>query len=278
MSSSQPASSQPASSQSRIYAIDSDQECQRLELQARLSGVERHLPLLAVPEGGRVVDIGCGSGSMARAIARAHPKAEVVGVDIRPNYLEFARAKAAEEGLGNVRFVEADVFALPFEDGAFDTLWSKYLFQWLKDPAPAIAEAARVIRPGGQLVSADLVDFVVEHHPADPGFDAEARRVMPQFVDVGIGRRIAPRLLALGFADVAVTIETDRLFTVIGAIDPERRWNWEVQWRAARPRLVQILGGEAAADAFIESFFRHHDDPMTCTFTALYLTRGTKTA
>lgn len=266
------------SSQSRIYAIDSDQECQRLELQARLSGVERHLSLLSVPEQGRILDIGCGSGSMTRAMARAHPTAQVVGIDIRSNYLEFARARAAEEKLDNVRFVEADVFALPFGDGEFDTVWSKYLFQWLKDPAPAIEEAARILKPGGQLVSADLVDFVIEHHPADPEFDALARRVMPQFVDVGVGRRIAPKLLAMGFADVSVTIETDRLFTVVGAIDPERRWNWEVQWRAARPRLAQILDGEAAADAFIARFFRHHDDPSTCTFTALYLTRGTKTA
>lgn len=266
----------PMTDQSRIYAIDSEHECERLELQARLSGLERHLPFLALAPGELVLDVGCGSGSMARTMAKAEPGARVVGVDVRANYLDFARDQALAAGLTNLEFKVGDVFSLPFADATFDVVWTKYLFQWLKDIGPALDEVARVLKPGGRIVSADFVDFAVEHHRADPKFDRDARRIMPEFVDVGVGRRIAPGLLSRGFRNVSVEIETDTLFTVVGAVDYERRRNWELQWQAARARLIDIEGSEEAADQFIKSFLAHHDDPTTCTFTALYLTRGVR--
>lgn len=264
------------SDQSRIYAIDSDHECERLEMQARLAGLEHHLPLIALKPGEAVLDVGCGSGAMARTLAKAQPAAHVTGVDIRPHYLEFARRKAVSEGLEGIVFQAGDVFQLPFPNASFDVVWTKYLFQWLKSIEPALGEITRVLKPGGRIISADFVDFAMEHHPASPEFDADARRIMPQFVDVGVGRRVAPALLALGFRDVSVQIETDMLFTVVGSIDAYRRRNWELQWQAAKGRLVDIEGSEEAADQFIDRFMRHHDDPATCSFTSLYVTRGYK--
>ena len=226
--------------------------------------------------GEAVLDVGCGSGAMTRTLARAEATARVTGVDIRPAYLDYARRRADLEGLERITFHTGDVFQLPFPDATFDVVWTKYLFQWLKSIRPALAEIARVLKPDGRIISADFVDFATEHHSASPEFDADSRRIMPQFVDVGVGRRVAPALLALGFRDVAVQIETDTLFTVVGAIDVDRRRNWELQWQAARSRLVEIEGSDEAADLFIERFMRHQDDSTTCSFTSLYVTKGYK--
>ena len=57
-------------------------------------------------------------------------------------------------------------------------------------------------------------------------------------------------------------------------IDPERRWNCEKLLQSARPQLAQIVGSELAADQFIERLMAHYDDPMTCSYAALYFTRG----
>jgi hypothetical protein len=81
-------------------------------------------------------------------------------------------------------------------------------------------------------------------------------------------------MMALGFRDVAVAIETDTLFTVIGRIDPDRRQNLEIQFQAMRPHLVKILGLEANVNALVDRFLAHYDDPSTCSFTSLHFSRG----
>jgi ubiquinone/menaquinone biosynthesis C-methylase UbiE len=262
------------SEHSRPYAIHSDNECERLELQARLANIERHLRHLPVSPGDRVLDAGCGSGSMSRLLARSFPRAEVVGVDLREQYLNFARRRASAENIQNLTFHSADVFALPFADRSFDIVWTKYLLQWLKEPKRALNELQRVTRPGGAILSCDFAGFAIEHYPVAPEFDREVRHVMTSLVDCDIGRKVAPLMISLGFRDVHVEIEVDRIFTVIGSIDAERRWNWEMQFRAARPHLVQIIGSEAAADKFLDAFLANCDDPATCSITTLHFTKG----
>jgi hypothetical protein len=64
------------------------------------------------------------------------------------------------------------------------------------------------------------------------------------------------------------------IFTVIGWIDAERRWNWEKQLQAARPHLIQIIGTEQGADQFVADFLGNYDDPATCSTTTLHFTQG----
>jgi ubiquinone/menaquinone biosynthesis C-methylase UbiE len=137
------------SEHSRPYAIHSSEECERLELQARLANIEGHLRHLPVSPSDRVLDAGCGSGAMSRLIARTYPQADVIGVDLREQYLDFARTRARAEHIQNLIFRAADVFDLPFPDATFDVVWTKYLLQWLKEPKRALKELKRVTRPGG---------------------------------------------------------------------------------------------------------------------------------
>jgi trans-aconitate methyltransferase len=94
---------------SRPYAIHSASECERLERQAVLAGIEDHLRFVPVPPAARILDAGCGSGSMTRLFAARHPDAEVTGVDVRADYLAYARERAAAEELHNVDFREGDI-------------------------------------------------------------------------------------------------------------------------------------------------------------------------
>ena len=81
-------------------------------------------------------------------------------------------------------------------------------------------------------------------------------------------------MLSLGFSDVQVEMETDTLFTVIGHIDAERRWNLETQFQAMRPHLIKMFGSETNVNRLVERFLAHYDDPTTCSFTTLHFTRG----
>lgn len=107
--------------------------------------------------GQRILDVGCGTGSLAVQIARAIPGARVTGLDPDPKALARARRKAAEAGV-EVTFEEGFGDALPFADGAFDRVVSSFMFHHLDDPVKRgmLREVRRVLAPGGEL---HLVDF-----------------------------------------------------------------------------------------------------------------------
>jgi ubiquinone/menaquinone biosynthesis C-methylase UbiE len=264
------------SGRSRPYAIHSDGECDRLERQAMLAGLEEHLAMLTgLPPLTSILDAGCGSGSMARLLAAKYPNAQVVGVDLRSDYVAYARERARGERLENLRFERGDIFHLPFGNGAFDLVWSKYLLQWLKEPAPAVAELRRVTSPGGSVICSSFDGFAVTHWPEDPILQADAERVFSGLVDPFIGRKMASLFAQAGLTNLAVHFEPDRLFTSVGQIDPERRRNWVEQLTAARPHIARIMGGEGVADKFVEAFLSFQDRLDTSSYTTLFFVRGT---
>jgi ubiquinone/menaquinone biosynthesis C-methylase UbiE len=111
----------------------------------------------AIEPGHRVLDLGCGTGTLVLELKRREPKADVVGLDADPEMLDQARAKAERAGV-ELELTEGLSNELPYEDASFDRVLSTLFFHHL-DPEPkgeTAAEIARVLRPGGQLHVADL--------------------------------------------------------------------------------------------------------------------------
>lgn len=107
------------------------------------------LDRLAIEPGTRVLDVACGTGQLAIPAARAG--ARVSGVDIAPNLIEQAQARAEAAGL-DVEFAEGDAEALPYEDGSFDLVISLIGAMFAPRPDVVAAELTRVCRPGGRIV------------------------------------------------------------------------------------------------------------------------------
>lgn len=105
---------------------------------------------LKIPQGGIALDIGCGPGNVTSALARAAgPAGLALGIDLSEPML--ARAVRAESG-PNVGFLRADAQRLPFRDNTVDAIVSIAALQLIPEPHLALAEAARVLRPGGRLI------------------------------------------------------------------------------------------------------------------------------
>jgi ubiquinone/menaquinone biosynthesis C-methylase UbiE len=106
--------------------------------------------------GQRVLDVGCGTGTLACMAAERVPGMEVHGLDGDPAILERARRKATRRGMG-IRFTQAMSFELPFPDDYFDHVLSTLLFHHLDSDAKqrTLAEILRVLKPGGRLHVAD---------------------------------------------------------------------------------------------------------------------------
>ena len=96
-----------------------------------------------------VLDCGCGPGSITLGIAARVGDGSVVGVDMDESQVRLAMANAAARGGTNVSFRTGSAYALPFADGGFDAVFCHALLEHLSQPAKALREFLRVLRPGG---------------------------------------------------------------------------------------------------------------------------------
>jgi SAM-dependent methyltransferase len=186
----------------------SERETARLDDQSRILAELLHGDEI-YPVGALVLEAGCGTGCQTRFLAANNPAASFVCVDISPDSLNQAKAAARERGFTNVRFQQASLFKLPFADGMFDFVFVCFVLEHLSDPAGALAELMRVLKPGGQITAIEGDHGSAYFYPDS----ALARRSIQCLVDLQaqaggdalIGRRLYPLLSQAGFKDVTVT-------------------------------------------------------------------------
>lgn len=140
-----------ASDSFRRHGADWD-EFRALDLPA--AAIEAALLTALPPRIPRLLDIGCGTGHLLERVAPLVDSA--LGVDASREMLALARTRLAGRGLAHVSVRQADMYRLPLPDAGFDVATLQMVLHYAEDPAAALAEAARVLRPGGRLIVVDL--------------------------------------------------------------------------------------------------------------------------
>jgi SAM-dependent methyltransferase len=161
---------------------------------------------LRAAEGGRVLDVGCGTGGAARSLARNFPDVErVVGLDLSGAMIDEARARVKGAD-GRVEFVQADARALPFPDASFDAAYSLRVFEIIGEPRRVLSEMARVLRPRGRLA---VNGTDVDAWTIDSSYRDVTRRIVHYACDVEtngwVGRQLVGWCRELGLEEVSVT-------------------------------------------------------------------------
>lgn len=111
-------------------------------------------------EGGRIMDVGCGPGTVVIELARAFPDSEVVGIDLSEPLLDIARQSAVDAGLSDRIVLEvADVQDIPYEANSFDALANLNMFHIVEDPIAMLNEMERILVPDGYLMLGDIRRF-----------------------------------------------------------------------------------------------------------------------
>ena len=191
----------------------------------------------------RVLDVGCGPGTITVDLAARVPQGEVVGIDAAAGVLEQARQEADRQDRANVRFETGDVYHLAFDDGAFDVVHAHQVLQHLSDPVGALAEMRRVCRPGGLVAARDSDYGGMLWFPEDP--ELTEWRTLYQRVaralrgEPDAGRRMLSWANAAGFAAVEASASTWCYTT-----PDERNW-WGQLWAE---RLTESPFGDRAVE------------------------------
>jgi ubiquinone/menaquinone biosynthesis C-methylase UbiE len=159
---------------------------------------DAYLKVMELPRTAAVLDLGCGTGVVTRAIAARDGFAgTVTGVDQSPEFIAAAARLAADEGLGDrVELVVGDAHSLDFPAASFDVAVAHTLVSHVRDPLTVLAEAARVIRPGGSVAVFDGDYASLTFGCDDPQLGQEMERaVQSMIMSAPRVMRELPRLL-----------------------------------------------------------------------------------
>ena len=201
---------------------------------------------LGVPAGLRWLDVGCGTGALTAAVLRIGDPAEVLGVDPSDGFVAHARQ---EIGDPRARFTVGDARALPFPDGRFDAAVSGLVLNFVPEPEVAVAELARVVRPGG-VAGAYLWDYAVGMQMIRRFWDA-ATALDPAAAELDEGRRFAlcrPEPLRTLWTGAGLTdVEVEPVEVPTRFRDLEDYWAPFLGGQGPAPGYVSTLGDERRA-------------------------------
>ncbi len=243
---------------------DSDPELLRLENQHRVwseatTGGWRRAGLGA---GDRVLDVGCGPGFTTVELARAvGPTGSVVGIDPSDRFTRHLLAVAEAAGLENIEVRHCDIDGLEDDDG-FDLVHVRWVLCFLPDPGAAIARLARLLRPGGRLVTLDYFNYrAFAMAPRIPSMSTVVKAVFDSWTRSGGSLEVQGETPSHCAEAGLTVIDVEQVSGVARPGDP--RFDWPEDFlRGYVPRLVDegMLEAETG-DAFLRDWVRRKADP-----------------
>ena len=163
----------------------------------------------AYPGGSRVLEVGCGVGAQTVTLAQRSPDARFTSVDVAADSIAEARRRAGWAGLTNVEFLQADIFALPFNAESFDHVFVCFVLEHLSRPVAALAILRRLLRPYGTITVVEgdhgSTYFYPDSLAAHAAIQCQVKMQRESGGNALIGRQLFPLMVEAGFDAVRVS-------------------------------------------------------------------------
>lgn len=258
------------------YIMEDPREAMRLEVKVDPRTWVHKYVAHRVHPGATVLSVGSGPGVILAAIAALDSSVKGTGIDISAERVE--EAKRRNNGTRRVNFVCGDAHAMEFPPNTFDLVYSRMLFQYLKDKEQAVAEMTRVCKPGGTVLLQDLDGQLLWHYPEDAAVQRTVEKILAGLAAGGfdpfVGRKLFWLARKAGLTNLDVQVEGYHL--IAGEIDPLVLKQWELKLEIAKPQLARILGGEQKAQEETLRFLEYLRRPDTLTYSVVFTVTGKK--
>ena len=222
------------------YTMGYSDEFQKMLGRRNAASSAAHL-LPHLKPGLRVLDFGCGPGTISMGLAKAVHPGELQGIDMEASQIEMARAAAAAGGHDNASFRTGDVTALPFEDDSFDAAHCHAVLMHVPDTQAVLAEVKRVLKPGGVVSCREMIGDATFFAPDVGDLSGamatflkllEANRGHPQ-----MGKELKGAMLEAGFTG----IEADASFESFSATEDVHFFHGFAAGWFFSPDVVEVI-------------------------------------
>lgn len=225
------------------------------------------------PTSAYVLDVGCGPGVLASAVARCCPEATVCAIDRSAD-----RIGAASNQHSPVHLVQGDARSLAFPDEMFDFVYSRFLLEYLPDRDAAVKEMVRVCKHGGTVLLQDLDGQLLWHYPEDFELQALIHQVVEGLQTTGfdpfVGRKLYSFAKNAGLDVVDLRVEGYHI--VAGRIDDRDCAHWDIKLDIALPAIAAIVGSARVARDLKHRFIAYLQRNDTLTYSVMFTCVGRK--
>lgn len=228
--------------------------------QSRSAANQAGYMLHVVKPDSKILDVGCGPGTITCDFAKLVSQGNVVGVDFSEDVLQIARKEAVTREIANLTFQTASALELPFADETFDVVHCHALLSHVPNARKALAEMHRVCKTGGYVAAREPDFGTLVIHPPDPGLsrwqELHVALKRKEGASSEAGRHLADWAVAAGFATEKIKITSNVLQY---ASKDERKW-WGELSAARAPRefgkraIESGLASQEDIDGIMEAY------------------------
>jgi ubiquinone/menaquinone biosynthesis C-methylase UbiE len=260
------------------YFMESEREFGRLLEQETRDPVRQRLVDAGLSTGQHALDAGCGPGLITQHMAEiVGPSGMVVGIDT--NRQSIAQATRLAGGHRNVTFMATDIRALGLADASQDFVWSQFVFEYLPEPEPVLAELVRVTRPGGRVVVSDIDGAGLANWPFRSEMATKLQRVIETLrsatgFDAHIGRKMFHFFRRVGLQQIQVRLYP--LYVFAGTADENALRDWQIRFDAAERIAAMCLGGVGAWREFRDEYLHLLRDEDALKYGVILVTEGVR--
>ncbi|MCB9091603.1 MAG: methyltransferase domain-containing protein [Halobacteriovoraceae bacterium] len=254
------------------YSMENQKEAQRLEFQAkqRNYSLETELSHLNLKTHKKVLDLGCGTGLMARYLLDENSKLQVSACDY--SEVRIQQAKNLSKGY-SIDFFHGDAQNLKIQK-KFDLIISRYVFEHLENPEQAARSVYDALEVGGTGYLIDFDGIFLNLYTANDKFNQQLNAINSAVnFDLYIGRKLPALLKSVGFKNIQWRAEIN---TFEGPELAEEKHNCAQRCQNAYPLLEKLLGSNQEAEMFIENYVDSLDFPETVLFYNKFIAWGEK--